>query len=80
MRSDKEVQVTILNDRPQGGAADLSDNSTIELMQNRRMVADDEKGLGDEEPLNEMDKDGNGIRVSARYFMQIFNFKKGKSL
>lgn len=44
------------------------------------MVADDEKGLGDEEPLNEIDKDGNGIRVSARYFMQIFNFKKGKSL
>ena len=26
------IQVTIMNDRPQGGAADLSDKSTIEIM------------------------------------------------
>lgn len=30
--------------------------------------------------VNETDRDGNGIRVNARYFMQIFDTKKGKSL
>ena len=30
------IQVTIMNDRAQGGSADLSDKASIELMQNRR--------------------------------------------
>lgn len=35
------IQLTIINDRPQGGSADLSDQSTIELMQNRRLMQSD---------------------------------------
>lgn len=35
-QSGSNVQVTIMNDRPQGGSADLSDKATIELMQHRR--------------------------------------------
>jgi hypothetical protein len=47
------LQVTILNDRPQGGSADLLLNNTIELMQMRRLLGDDGKGIG--EALNETD-------------------------
>jgi hypothetical protein len=47
------MQVTILNDRPQGGSADLYLNNTIELMQMRRLLDDDGKGIG--EALNETD-------------------------
>jgi len=80
MRDHKEgsnLQVTVMNDRTQGGAADLQ-NATIELMQHRRGFGDD--GKGNWEALNETDKDDIGIRVNARYFMQIFDLKKGKSL
>jgi len=67
-----------LNNRPQAGSADNSDHSTIELMQHRRTLTDDNKGL--EDSLNEKDMNGVGIRVSAKYYMQIFNTVKGKSL
>ena len=73
------LQVTILNDRPQGGAADLLLNNTIELMQQRRLLDDDGKGV--EEALNETDSyDDLGIQVAAKYHMQIFDRIKGKSL
>ena len=73
------LQVTILNDRPQGGAADLLLNNTIELMQQRRLLDDDGKGV--EEALNETDSyDDLGIQVAAKYHMQIFDRVKGKSL
>jgi len=39
------LQVTIMNDRAQGGSADLHDNNTIELMQNRVLLQDDDKGV-----------------------------------
>lgn len=45
------IQVNVLNDRAQGGSADLTDKGTIELMQARRMLQDDGKFLG--ESLNE---------------------------
>lgn len=73
------LQVTVLNDRPQGGTADVLQNNTIELMQHRRLLDDDAKGIG--EPLNETDTyDDLGIQVSAKYRMQIFDRVKGKSL
>jgi len=34
-----------MNDRAQGGSADLHDNNTIELMQNRVLLRDDDKGV-----------------------------------
>jgi hypothetical protein len=36
-------------------------------MQHRRTLGDD--GLGVEEPLNERESDGLGIKVSAKYYM-----------
>lgn len=72
------LQVTIMNDRPQGGSADLTEKATIELMQNRRTLYDDALGLS--EPLNETEANGKGIKVTARYQMHIFDFKKGESM
>lgn len=69
-------QVTILNDRCQAGAAALEKN-TIELIQHRRLLQDDIRGV--EEPLNERDSNGNGIRVNARYLMHIFDRQKSES-
>jgi hypothetical protein len=77
IRSQKNVQVTIMNDRAQSGSGAVG-NGTIQLMQHRRLMEDDNKGVI--EPLDEIDEHGNGIQVTAKYFMQIFDTKKGKSL
>jgi len=77
-QDNSSIQVTILNDRPQGGSADLSSPSTIELMQHRRVLMTDEYGAST--GVNETDRDGKGVRVRAKYFMQIFDTKKGRSL
>lgn len=61
-----------MNDRAQGGSADLTDQASIELMQNRRILFDDDLGI--DEPLNETESDGLGIRVNALYYMHIFDF------
>jgi len=62
----------------QGGTADLTDKATIELMQQRRGLLDDQLGLF--EAVNETDSfDHKPIKVNAKYFMQIFDFKKGES-
>lgn len=47
-------------------------------MQNRRTTDDDAKGVL--EALNETDKNEFGIQVNAPYFVQIFDFKRAKSL
>ena len=52
--SDSGVQMTVMNDRAQGGSS--IENGTIELMQNRRLFYDDDRGLN--EPLDEVDKNG----------------------
>tara|TARA_B110000285_G_C14961834_1_gene532081 strand:- start:692 stop:967 length:276 start_codon:yes stop_codon:yes gene_type:complete len=65
-----------MTERAEGGSADLS-SATIELMQNRRLTEDDCKGVL--EPLNETDSFGHGIKVNTKYYMQIFNIKKGAS-
>lgn len=70
-------QVTIMNDRPQGGSADLSDSATIELMQNRRTLWDD--GLGMNQALNDTNWALGSNKVTNRYWMQIFDQKKGAS-
>lgn len=68
-----------MNDRAQAGSGAFgSGNDTIQLMQNRRLMEDDNKGVI--EPLDEMDNDGNGIQVSAKYYMHIFDTQKGHSL
>jgi hypothetical protein len=67
-----ERMFTVMNDRSQGGSA-LADG-TIEFMQNRRIPADDSRGMG--EWVNEVDELGNGIRVPATYHVQIFDNSK----
>ena len=66
-----------MNDRAQGGSADLSKKAQIEIMQNRRLSADDGKGVV--EMLNEVDSEGYGVKSTARYYMQIFNFVSANS-
>jgi len=55
----KNLQVTIMNDRPQGGSVGVSGNANIELMQHRRLTEDDNKGVV--EVLNETDSQGYGL-------------------
>jgi len=55
-----------MNERAQGGSADLN-KASIELMQSRRMAEDDNKGVI--EPLNETDSQGKGLKVNAKYYM-----------
>lgn len=66
---DTKLQLTIMNDRAQGGSA--YKNGRIELMQNRRLFADDNRGVS--EALNETDAYGNGITVPATYYLHLFN-------
>ena len=72
-----DFQVTIMNDRPQAGSADLSESASIELMQNRRTLWDD--ALGVNEPLNETDWAMSSNKVTNRYWMQVFDHKKAAS-
>jgi hypothetical protein len=57
----------VMNDRPQGGSA--YDQGRIELMINRRGYTDD--GLGMAEALNEKDSKGNGLNVSAKFYLSF---------
>lgn len=70
------IQVTVMNDRPQGGSADLQ-KATIELMHHRRLIEEDRTNKMD--ILNETDSRGVGLRATTRYFMQIFDWTKGGS-
>jgi len=66
------LQATVINERSQAGAADLSMKNGIEIIQNRRLIFDDDRGVG--EPLNETDSDGYGMQVNARYWLQIHDW------
>lgn len=73
------VQVTVMNDRTQGGTADVSSKATIELMQHRRGTREDSRN-GFDQMNNEVDLETmRGLRANAVYYMQIFDFQKGKS-
>lgn len=71
------VQVNVMNDRAQGGTADLTDRANIELMQNRRILFSDD--MSPNEALNETEYDGLGIQSNAKYYVQIFDTQKAKS-
>ena len=76
--SGSNLQVTVLNDRAQGGSSDLNSKASIELMQQRRITEDDCKGAA--EDLNEIDSSKVGIKSTANYYMQIFDYKNNRSL
>ena len=46
-------------------------------MQNRRIAADDHRGMG--EYLNETDAEGHGIRVPATYYLEIIKADERES-
>jgi hypothetical protein len=62
-------QFSVCNDRSQGGSA--LTKGGIQFMQNRRIPADDHRGM--DEFLDERDEYGNGIRVPASYYVQVFD-------
>ena len=70
-------QVTVINERSTGGSADLSFKGGIELIHNRRLLKDDNRGVG--EPLNETDALGFGMRVNSRYWLQIIDYNTTRS-
>ena len=73
---DKSKQFTVMNDRSQAGASLYPGN--IQLMQNRRLSADDNKGV--DQFLNETDAFGQGIRIYATYYVQLFDTASSTSL
>ena len=70
-----QIQFTVNNDRSQAGSS--LNPGQIELMQNRRIASDDNKGVY--EFLNETDSYGNGIRVPATYYVQLSNLTERPS-
>ena len=69
LRNSNNMQLTIMNDRSQGGS--VLENGSVEIMQNRRLMFDDWRGVG--EPLDEKNSKLVGIEVNNRYFMQLFD-------
>lgn len=64
---DRNLQLSILPDRPQGGSS-IRDGQ-IELMLHRRLLQDD--GLGVEEPLNEPGIDRRGLIIRGKHYLLI---------
>jgi len=65
--TEAKTQMTIMNDRTQGGSS--LKEGRIELMQNRRGFVDDKRGV--DQPLNECNDEGVGITVPASYYMHF---------
>ncbi|XP_067877358.1 lysosomal alpha-mannosidase [Heterodontus francisci] len=62
---DGKVQLTVLTDRSQGGSS-VKDGS-LELMVHRRLLYDDNRGVG--EALSEPGYDGNGLIVRGKHLV-----------
>jgi len=67
----KNVQMSVLNDRTQAGS--VHQKGRIELIINRRIFT--EENFGVQETLNEIDNFGNGLNVSAKFYL---SFTKSK--
>lgn len=57
-----------MTERSTAGSAHLY-TGRIELIHNRRLLFDDNRGVG--EALNETDIYGNGIKVSTKYYVDF---------
>ena len=69
-------QATVMTERSTAGSAELI-KGTIEIIQNRRLIGDDNRGVG--EPLNETDSQGLGMKFNSKYYLDIFDRTYGKS-
>ena len=65
--ADGQNAMVALNDRSQGGSS-IADGS-LEFMVHRRLLADDNRGVG--EPLNELGADGEGLVVTGRHYVSL---------
>ena len=65
--NDRKIQLTVLTDRSQGGSS-LQDGA-VELMVHRRLLHDDNLGVG--EPLNETGLDGKGLVIRGSHYLQV---------
>jgi len=66
---EQNLSFVVTNDRSQGGS--VLENGRIEFMHNRRLFADDHRGVG--EPLSENGTYGNGISIQATYTVHFVN-------
>lgn len=73
--TENNLQMTVMNDRSQGGS--MLQDGAIELMQNRRLFYDDGRGVG--ESLYEVNSEGVGLMVNAKYHLQFFDRTMTKS-
>jgi len=65
-----------MNQHSQGGSS--LQMGSVELMQNRRLLADDNKGVN--EALNETQADGRGIAVNTKYFVSFTDLTSQESV
>ena len=80
LKDDKQkIGVTVMNDRSQGGSAELV-KGNIELIQSRRMLYDDGRGVGEnlDEWENSTDK-SRGVIVNARYWIDVYSVTKNNA-
>ncbi|CAL1527408.1 unnamed protein product [Lymnaea stagnalis] len=74
--SQRNVQLTILTDRPQGGTS--LGSGMLELMVHRKLLYDD--GLGVAEPLNDSGEDNRGIIFTGKHFLFLETIEKSRLL
>jgi len=65
-----------MNQHSQGGG--VIQTGTVELMQNRRLLHDDYRGV--DQCLNETQPDGRGIAVNTKYFVTFTDLKNQSSI
>ncbi|XP_030052794.1 lysosomal alpha-mannosidase [Microcaecilia unicolor] len=73
---DKRIQLTVLTDRSQGGSSLL--NGSLELMVHRRLLFDDQRGVG--EPLLEFGEHGKGLVIRGRHLLFLDNVEVSADL
>eukprot|EP00347_Sterkiella_histriomuscorum_P016349 403353533 len=68
---DQNLQLTIMNDRAQGGG--VVETGRIELMHYRRLF------INERVDINENGSNGQGVPIQATYYLQYFNMKQETS-
>ncbi|KAK3086623.1 hypothetical protein FSP39_021156 [Pinctada imbricata] len=72
----RNIQLTVLTDRSQGGSS--IQDGCVELMVHRRLVVDDNLGVG--EALNETGADGQGLVVRGKHYLFLDTIDRSAQL